>query len=275
MQRTHAFVPAAVVACLLAAPPMAAQVADPAVESPYQLSWVRDGAILVGAGIGISMANALESTSSALTAEELAAFSRDDVFWFDRVATHHYDTDLIALSETIGGPLGLAPLALLLDSRIRADWLAMGVMYVQTTMLSSAASSIAKESIHRYRPYVYNTDLTYEERTEREPGKAFFSSAATFAFSRAVLLATVYSDHHPDSALRPYVWGGALAAAGAVSYLRVASGIHYPSDVIVGAAVGAAIGHLVPRLHRTGDRALALTPVGGTDGVGLAAKIRF
>jgi membrane-associated phospholipid phosphatase len=270
----HRMTVAALAAVLFLAAPLAAQTQDPR-ESPYRLSWARDGAIFAAAGAGVGIADFVTAEHDPLTETELVRFDRNDVLWFDRPATHRFDTDLIRLSEQIGTPLALAPFALLLDSRIRADWQVLGVMYVQTTMLSAATSTIAKESIRRYRPYVYNTDLTYEQRTQREPGKAFFSSAATSAFAHAVLLATVFGDHHPDSALKPVVWGGALAAAGTVSYLRFASGIHYPSDVLVGAAVGAGIGHLVPRLHRTGDRAFTVVPSARPEGAGLAIRIDF
>jgi membrane-associated phospholipid phosphatase len=243
--------------------------------SPHRLSWTRDGLIFAAAGIGLVIADGAASERSALTEDDLARFDRADVPWFDRSATHRYSTDLIRLSEQIGSPLALAPLALLADPRIRADWQALGVMYIQTTLLSAATSTVAKETITRYRPYVYNSDLSYDQRTEREPGGAFFSSAATSAFAQAVLLATVFSDHRPDSPLRPYVWGASLAAAGTVGYLRYASGIHYPSDIVVGALVGSAIGYAVPRLHRVSGSALSISPEAGPRGAGLSANITF
>ncbi len=243
--------------------------------SPYHMSWTRDGLTFAAAGIGLGVAGLLSSEPDSLTEIEITALSRDQVIWFDRSATRRYSTDLISLSEASALPLAVAPVALLLDSRMRSDWATLAVMFIQTNMLSEAASSIAKEAIPRHRPYLYNTDLTYEERTDREPGKAFFSSAATFAFARAVFLGTVYSDHHPESSLRPYVWGAALTTAATASYLRYASGIHYPSDVVVGAAVGAAIGHLVPRLHRADESAFTVAPSTVGDGVGLSVQFTF
>ncbi len=243
--------------------------------SPYQMSWTRDALSFAAAGIGLGVAGLISSEADPLTEIELAALSRNQVIWFDRPATRRYSADLIRLSEDVAFPLAVAPVVLLLDSRMRSDWATLAVMYIQTNLLGEAVSSVAKEAIPRLRPYLYNTDLTYEERTDREPGKAFFSSAATFAFARAVFLATVYSDHHPESSLRPYVWGAALTTAATASYLRYASGIHYPSDVVVGAAVGAAIGYLVPRLHRADESAFTVAPSTASGGVGLSVQFTF
>jgi membrane-associated phospholipid phosphatase len=243
--------------------------------SPYHMSWTRDGLTFAAAGIGLGVSNLIASEVAPLTESELAGLTRDQVFWFDRSATRRYSTDLIARSEDFALPLAVAPAALLLDARMRGDWVTLAAMYVQINVLGEAASSIAKEAIPRNRPYLYNTDLSYGERTDREPGKAFFSSAATFAFARAVFLGVVYSDYHPESALRPYVWGVALTTAGAASYLRYASGIHYPSDVVVGAAVGAAIGYLVPRLHRTEESPLSVAPSTAGGGAGLTIQFTF
>lgn len=243
--------------------------------SPYRISWARELAILGLAGGGLGLADIVSSEIVALTEAEISAMDRRNVLWFDRSATHRYSLDQIRRSEQIASPLAYVPFVLLLDSRVRSDWQALTVMYVQSTLLASAASELTKELIPRYRPYVYNDGLTYEERTDREPGKAFMSSAAAYAFARAVLLATVFSDYHPDSQLRPFVWAGALGAAGTVGYLRYSSGIHYPSDVIAGAAVGAAIGYFVPRLHRIGGDAVTLQPHAGSNGMGLQLTLNF
>lgn len=243
--------------------------------SPYRLSWSRDGLIFGAALLGSGLADRIYEEHPKLTEEELARFSRDDVLWFDRSATQRYSTDLIDLSNQAASVTLVAPLLLMIDPQMRSDWQAFGVMYLQTSLLAEATSGVAKELIPRHRPYVYNSDLRLEDRLAREPGKAFFSSAAAFAFARAVLAATFFSDHHPDSPLKPYVWGAALAGAGTVGYLRYASGIHYPSDVVVGAVVGSAIGYAVPRLHRVGGERLTVSPDVRPDGAGVAARITF
>jgi membrane-associated phospholipid phosphatase len=61
----------------------------------------------------------------------------------------------------------------------------------------------------------------------------------------------VFSDYHPDSKLRHVFWGAAIVATGATGYLRHRAGKHFPSDVLVGTAVGTLSGILVPHFHKT------------------------
>ena len=46
------------------------------------------------------------------------------------------------------------------------------------------------------------------------------------------------------------VWVSSLSLAAYTSFARVKAGVHFPTDVIAGAAVGFAIGYLVPVLHK-------------------------
>ncbi len=64
-----------------------------------------------------------------------------------------------------------------------------------------------------------------------------------------VFMASVFERLYPHSSARPWVWGGCLAAAATTGYLRYAAGRHYPTDILVGAAMGAFVGYLVPSLH--------------------------
>lgn len=254
--------------------------APPARPSPYELTWARDGLLFAGAGTGVLLATVLADDGPRLTPDDLAGLSRADVNWFDRPATRRYSTHRVELSQHLRSPLALAPLALLADPRVRADWLSLGVLYAQTMTFAAALPGISKATVSRYRPFVYNTDLSTEERLQDKPGRSFFSRTTTTAFASAVFFATVFADHRPDSALRPWVWGAALAAGGTVGYLRFSSGVHYPSDVLVGAAVGAAVGYLVPRMHRRSGPAeedmlsLRIGP-GPGGGIALSGTVRF
>jgi membrane-associated phospholipid phosphatase len=128
-------------------------------------------------------------------------------------------------------------------------------------MLATAVPMFPKRLITRYRPYVYNPDVSYEDKVAKDPGQSFFANQTTSVFSSAVFVATVFSDFHPDSRLKPYVWAGSLLAGGAISYVRYETGIHYTSDILVGALVGSAIGYGIPKLHRNLPEKLSLSPV--------------
>ncbi len=56
-----------------------------------------------------------------------------------------------------------------------------------------------------------------------------------------------------DSPAAPWLWGAAAAASITTASLRMIAEKHYLSDVLTGAAVGAACGVIFPLLHRRGS----------------------
>lgn len=75
---------------------------------------------------------------------------------------------------------------------------------------------------------------------------SFFSGHTSLAFSAVVAAGTVSTLRGYPSA--PWVLGAGAAAAAGVGWLRMAGDAHWLTDVLAGAAVGTAMGVLVPRL---------------------------
>ncbi len=124
------------------------------------------------------------------------------------------------------------------------------VLYGEALSYSCALSVAFKFFAVHPRPLYFNGQAPLSTRTAWDTRSSFFSTHTTAAFAAAVFGSTTFQARHPDSPLVPWIWGGALSAATAVAALRVASGEHYPSDVVVGAAVGSLCGYLVPLWHR-------------------------
>ncbi|MFB6099010.1 MAG: phosphatase PAP2 family protein, partial [Salinibacter sp.] len=102
-----------------------------------------------------------------------------------------------------------------------------------------------KHAVGRPRPYV-NLSLDARADRHRPPpsGDAYLSFPSGHA-SLSTALATSWSLSHP----RWYVIApGALWAAG-VTLSRLYLGVHYPSDVLVGAAIGAGMAVLVHQVR--------------------------
>jgi len=131
------------------------------------------------------------------------------------------------------------------------------IMYVESFTLTSMLTNITKIAVRRPRPI----DYVNCGSTETAPGGActtntnlqlsFFSghaSAAGAMSATATYLAFVRSGPHSARPWITLVAGTALTAF--VSYERVRSGEHFPTDVIMGSMAGAAIGVLVPHFHR-------------------------
>lgn len=156
--------------------------------------------------------------------------------------------------------------------------------FFEDVLLVSEALAIAMAiqrtvsmAVRRPRPYMYRTwdPLDAEERRDVDANLSFFSGHTTTAFSIAASFAYTWSVRHPRSGLRLLVWLASLGAAASVGVLRVASGEHFWSDVIVGGLVGTGVGIVVPALHRRRGRALAVSLGPGPGGTGLALAASF
>jgi membrane-associated phospholipid phosphatase len=238
----------------------------------HELAWAREAALLGGGMLLNYGGKQLVKERTLLSPEQAQRFTRQDVPWFDRSATYKYNRELMDLSDQLGMFTFAAPLALLLDSRVRQEGLQTAVMFAETYLLASALPNYAKGSILRYRPYVYNPSLSYEQKVEKDPGKAFFANQATLTFASAAFVSSVFEAHHPGSKWNKWVWIGTMSGATAIAFVRHETGLHYNSDLLVGAAIGTAIGYTIPWLHRANRSKWAVRPIAGQDTFLLSAS---
>jgi hypothetical protein len=102
--------------------------------------------------------------------------------------------------------------------------------------------------VRRPRPYRYRLPPTAHCET-KDCAVSFYSGHASTAFAAAVAGSYLFAESAPDPRSRYAMWGFELTLASATANLRVRGGLHYYSDVLVGALVGTGIGVLVPVLH--------------------------
>lgn len=110
-----------------------------------------------------------------------------------------------------------------------ADWRRACLAAVLSAGLGLAVGKVISELVDRARPFVADPHGVHLFASHAaDPG--FPSDHATAAFAIAVAIV-----------LRKRAWGiFALVAATVLSIGRVALGVHYPSDVLAGAALGSA-----------------------------------
>jgi len=115
---------------------------------------------------------------------------------------------------------------------------------------NGAVQDIVRRAVRRPRPFLYSPGVYPDERNTAEAGLSFYSGHTSFAFALATSCSYTFTLRHPHSKWRWVVWPALMAVASIEPILRVYSGDHFPTDVIVGAVAGSAIGVLFPALHR-------------------------
>ncbi|GAB3794568.1 hypothetical protein GCM10028819_08690 [Spirosoma humi] len=218
--------------------------------SPYELKTGRELSLL-GAGVALQGAVlALHTSVDPLTPAEVATLNRGDINAFDRKATTHWSTSAGTLSDvTLVGNAAVLGLLTLGTKPMRQDVKTVGIMFVETIAFANGFERLVKAVTQRPRPFVYNPTVPLEEKLTRDARQSFFSGHATHAFATAVFTGEVFQHYFPHSRLKPVVWVGSLGLATATCLLRYEAGVHYPTDLIAGAAFGSLVGWGIPKLH--------------------------
>jgi membrane-associated phospholipid phosphatase len=208
--------------------------------------------VLTGVGAGAAgLTDLILSTGEIRPLAPPTAADANHLLWFDRAAvTQNIDPSASTYSDiglyTALGYVVLDPIL----SGLRDGWdagLVDAVMYAESLSLTLFATDVTKIAVRRPRPIDYkNPANTGDTNLEL----SFFSGHAA-SVAAVTATATYLAFVRSPKTLRPWITlaAGTLLTA-FVSYERVRSGAHFPTDVIAGAMAGAAIGVLVPHLHR-------------------------
>ncbi|HEX8460354.1 MAG TPA: phosphatase PAP2 family protein, partial [Segetibacter sp.] len=106
--------------------------------------------------------------------------------------------------------------------------------------------------------------------------RAFFAGHTAATAAATFFMAKAFADFNPDSKAKPYVWAFAASVPALVGYLRYKGGMHFLSDNLLGYAVGAGAGILVPKLHsiKKMRNVTFLPQIGNNKGLALVYHIR-
>ncbi len=196
----------------------------------------------------------LRSNNSLLpfTETELETLDRNDVNSFDRGATYNWDENAKKQSDILILSAFVLPAVFLINHHTREDIGGLLLMGLEVATINFGITATVKNLVNRTRPYVYNTELDIEIRTNNQGRLSFYSGHTSTTASFSFFFAKVMHDYHPNmkTGWKIGMWTFAATVPAVTGYLRVKAGYHFRTDVITGYAVGAAIGWLIPHLHK-------------------------
>lgn len=257
--------------CLFVGAGVFAQSASP--DIPYHLSFKRElgygglGALTIGAGVW------LQSRIDEPLLADLSINRYDQISGFDRLGTNIGNDKPRKLSDLMLNVGSGLPALLMLNRETRSDIPQIALLYAETMVITGGITSMTKAGFLRTRPYVLSPEWDPNQPLESGDRASFISGHTSLSAAGSFFFARVFSDYHPDSKLKPYVWGLAASIPAVTGYLRIKAARHFPSDVLAGYALGATVGYLVPTLHKKAilPKGMAMSPTGQ----GLYLSYRF
>lgn len=122
-------------------------------------------------------------------------------------------------------------------------------LVMESASVTGLLTQLAKTSVARPYPYLLGPAPYAGQNADGVNYASFWSGHTAVPMAASVTFARLYAHRHPDSAWRWVFWtvGPALALAGGA--LQISARNHYPTDVMAGALVGAAVGWAVPSLR--------------------------
>ncbi|MDY6915674.1 MAG: phosphatase PAP2 family protein [Candidatus Cloacimonadota bacterium] len=205
----------------------------------------------VTSSIFIGTAAVLQQSAGLVNDEFYEQLSENDIFdlnensipFFDRWSITRYDENLDKISDyLVFASLG-ASMYISYDEPYTLDNL---IVLSKIALTQSALASWSKALTQRNRPYVYDDGTNLDIKQKEDAQQSFFSHHTSTIFSLATY-SYFYSYQLYGS--KPLLAVGLYGSAAICASLRVASGNHFPSDVITGAVVGSAVSYLICKQH--------------------------
>ncbi len=229
-------------------------------DSPYNTSLLKDG-IWITSAVGLNVLGVkLIQEKDELSLNDLNSLSEDDVWGVDRWAAGYYSEQANSDSYIPFYASFIMPFALLINENERSNAGQISVLFVETMATTGAMFTITAGLVEKSRPLVYNESLDTEKRIDSDEQRSFFAGHTAATAAATFFAAKVFSDFNPDSPLKPLIWSAAAAIPASVGYMRIKAGKHFLTDNIIGYAVGAASGILIPELHKKTNKNLQIYP---------------
>jgi membrane-associated phospholipid phosphatase len=241
---------------------------DESRQSAYPLSFRLDVPLLLIAG---GMASSFLFMNETAPPACAPLCDRADVNAFDRPFAGWYSKTWTTVGDiTTASVLVLVPAGLLIGEPSRGglvDLLVVG----EAVLLTSALQVTASYAVGRPRPRLYGEEAPLSERADANASRSFFSGHVATCLA-GTIVATTALWRMDRRRLGWAVLAVGVAGSALIGIARIAGGGHFPSDVLVGYAVGLGVGIAIPALH---DLDLRVAPLAVADSAGLSVATSF
>lgn len=241
---------------------LALAVAADAPAPVYRLSPAIDAPVMATAALAITAPTLL----AADIIRERCPCDPSGINGLDRGAVGNHSafadvTSDVTAVVAMAGP----PLLDLLDVGVGEAFQSDAMVFAETLLVNGALVEIAKYAVQRPLPRTYAGDTSLIN----SPGgyRSFYSGHVSTVFAALSASAMTLRLRYGE---RWWPWAVVGVVGSSVAFERVAAGRHFPSDVMVGAAVGTLVGVLVPALHAS-TSPVTVVPAGR----GVAVAIRY
>jgi len=158
--------------------------------------------------------------------------------------------------------INLIPISLLFFTGSIKRRLVLFFIFSQGYVLTEALTGLAKGLVDRYRPFAYITHTEIEKLSIKAKEKlmediveydilnSFFSGDASITAFGFIFFAISYSLFYKHNKLKAAIWAIAIIGTVLGCYFRALSGKHFPTDVLLGGLVGAAIAYGIVKIHK-------------------------
>lgn len=220
-----------------------------------------------------------------LTIEEIHQLNRNKVPVFDRFAINNYSVKSAKISDyALFSSLILSTATSFVlpkfSQKGNLSYFHMSFTLMDMFLIMNNfcidITDLSKAIILRPRPFVYNSDTTFDKFSV-DARFSFFSGHTSITAANSFFIAKLFYDFFPDSKWKKYVLLSAAILPAYVSYLRVNAGKHFLSDVVTGYFFGALCGWFFPEFYKIkpAEKRVSILPFKNNEFTGLSAHITF
>jgi len=191
-------------------------------------------------------------SKGASSEEKILSLKKEDINSFDRWAVYPYSKSYDDISYyPFYAAIPFPFVFFLTGERMRKDYWKLSFLYWETMSVTGLFGTGGTYFVDRYRPYTYSSETPMDKRMSQNGKNSFYAGHVEVVASSTFFMAKVYSDYYPESEIKWLYYGIAGIATGTTAFLRLRGGQHFPSDVLLGTAMGTLTGILVPQTHKT------------------------